>query len=225
MPPGLFISGTSTEVGKTYVAALIARSLAQAGRQVGVYKPAASGCRREEDRLIADDALALWEAAGRPLDVAAVCPQCFEAPLAPHLAAAAEGRAIDRQLLRQGLAAWQGFEVVVVEGAGGFLSPISDHDLVANLAVEFQLPMVVVADNCLGVINQALLTVEACDGRGLRVPAVVLNDARPQSSDISQRQNLDELRRWLPAETLLAHLAYGADSLDRPIDWYALASG
>jgi len=225
MPTGLFITGTSTEVGKTYVAALVTRSLAQAGRRVGVYKPAASGCRREGGRLIADDALALWEAAGRPLNLAAVCPQCFEAPLAPHLAAAAEGRAIDRQLLRQGLAAWQGFEVVIVEGAGGFLSPISDHDLVADLAVEFQLPVVVVADNSLGVINQTLLTMEACERRGLRVPAVILNDARPQRSDISQRQNLAELRRWLPADTLLAHLAYGANALDRTLDWFALANG
>lgn len=223
MPTGLFITGTSTEVGKTYVAALIARNLFQAGRQVGVYKPAASGCRREGDRLIADDALALWEAAGRPLDLAAVCPQCFEAPLAPHLAAAAEGRAIDRQLLREGLAAWTAFEVVIVEGAGGLLSPISDDDLVADLAVAFQLPVVVVADNCLGVINQTLLTIEACQQRGLRVPAVVLNDARPQASDISQRRNLAELRRWLPAETVLAHLAHGADSFDRPVDWYTLA--
>lgn len=223
MPTGLFITGTSTEVGKTYVAALIARNLFQAGRQVGVYKPAASGCRREGDRLIADDALALWEAAGRPLDLAAVCPQCFEAPLAPHLAAAAEGRAIDRQLLREGLAAWAAFEVVIVEGAGGLLSPISDDDLVADLAVAFQLPVVVVADNCLGVINQTLLTIEACQQRGLRVPAVVLNDARPQASDISQRRNLAELRRWLPAETVLAHLAHGADSFDRPVDWYTLA--
>ncbi len=224
MPTGLFITGTSTEVGKTYVAARITRQLAEAGRRAGVYKPAASGCRREGDRLIAEDALALWEAAGRPLNLAAVCPQCFEAPLAPHLAATTEGRAIDRQLLRQGLTAWQSFEVVVVEGAGGFLSPISDHDLVADLAVEFRLPVVIVADNCLGVINQTLLTAEACQRRNLRVAAVVLNDARPHASDLSQRRNLAELQRWLPADTALAHLAHGADRFDRPVDWYELAS-
>ena len=63
---GLFITGTDTGVGKTYVAALIVRTLAATGRQVGVYKPAASGCRREGERLISDDALALWNAAGRP---------------------------------------------------------------------------------------------------------------------------------------------------------------
>src|SRR5580704_15299879 len=95
---GLFITGTDTEVGKTYVAALVAQSLVAAGCRVGVYKPAASGCRREDGELISDDALALWEAAGRPGELSAVCPQCFAAPLAPHLAAEAENRAIDERL-------------------------------------------------------------------------------------------------------------------------------
>ena len=87
---GLFITGTDTEVGKTRVTAMIARSLVAAGYRVGVYKPAASGCRREGDELIADDAVALWEAAGRPATLEQVCPQRFEAPLAPHLAAREE---------------------------------------------------------------------------------------------------------------------------------------
>lgn len=223
MPTGLFITGTNTEVGKTHVAAQIARWLVARGHRVGVYKPAASGCRREQGILIADDALALWEAAARPLDLEAVCPQCFEPPLAPHLAAAAEGRAINRQLLRQGLAAWSDFEMVIVEGAGGFLSPISEQDLVADLAAEFQLPLVVVADNSLGVINQTLLTLEAGLRRGLRVAAVVLNDVRPQGNDISQPQNLAELRRWLPDFIALTHLAHGADTFAPVLDWSTLA--
>ena len=101
---GLFITGTNTGVGKTYVAALIARALAAAGRQVGVYKPAASGCQREADGgLISDNALALWNAAGRPGELKRVCPQRFEAPLAPHLAAAREGKRLDAALMRSGL--------------------------------------------------------------------------------------------------------------------------
>ncbi|HYW79764.1 MAG TPA: dethiobiotin synthase, partial [Thermoguttaceae bacterium] len=81
--PGLFITGTDTEVGKTYVASLIARSLVASGHRVGVYKPAASGCRLEAGVLVSDDAISLWEAAGRPGDLQHVCPQCFAAPLAP----------------------------------------------------------------------------------------------------------------------------------------------
>src|SRR5688572_27332873 len=100
---GLFITGTDTGVGKTYVAALIAGALVTAGRTVGVYKPTASGCRREGGELISDDAVALWEAAGRPGELERACPQRFAAPLAPHLAARAEGREVDAALLRSGL--------------------------------------------------------------------------------------------------------------------------
>ena len=88
---GLFVAGTSTEVGKTYVAALIARALVASGWRVGVYKPVASGCRREGERLFAEDAEMLWEAAGKPGDLQRVCPQRFELPVAPPQAARAEG--------------------------------------------------------------------------------------------------------------------------------------
>ena len=101
--PGLFITGTDTGVGKTYVAALLARSLSAAGYRVGIYKPAASGCRRDGQALVCDDAVLLWESAGRPGLLERVCPQRFQAPLAPHLAAKAEGRRLDPELLRRGL--------------------------------------------------------------------------------------------------------------------------
>ena len=123
---GLFIAGTNTGVGKTHVAAMIARALAASGRRVGVYKPAASGCREAAEGLIADDAVALWEAAGQPLTLAQVCPQRFLAPLAPPRAALAEGRRVDAALLRTGLEPWlAASDVVVVEGAGGLMSPLS----------------------------------------------------------------------------------------------------
>src|SRR5688572_7090297 len=96
--PGLFITGTDTGVGKTYIGCLIARSLRAAGLSVGVYKPAASGCQREGDTLVSEDAVALWQAAGQPGELERVCPQRFAAPLAPHLAAREEGRSIDEAL-------------------------------------------------------------------------------------------------------------------------------
>ncbi len=118
-PPGLFITGTDTGVGKTYVAALIARALVASGRRVGVYKPAASGCTRDaQGRIVSDDAVALWEAAGRPGDLEHVCPQRFLAPLAPHLAARAEGKTLDADLLRAGLDYWKArSDIILVEGA------------------------------------------------------------------------------------------------------------
>lgn len=159
---GLFVTGTDTGVGKTYVAALIATELRRAGCRVGVYKPAASGCRRIGGQLICDDAVALWEAAGRPEALEAVCPQAFEAPLAPPLAAAAEGRQIDQRLLLDGFEFWrQRSDVVIVEGAGGLFCPFGDDLYAADLAHRFGLPLVVVAENILGTVNHTLQTLIA----------------------------------------------------------------
>jgi len=160
--PGLFITGTDTEVGKTYVAALIARSLRAAGRRVGVYKPAASGCREVEGELAADDAVLLWEAAGRPGELDRVCPQRFRAALAPHLAAREEGKELDPDLLRTGIEYWRArSDVVVVEGAGGLMSPLGDDEYVADLANDLGFPLVIVARNSLGTINHTLQTLIA----------------------------------------------------------------
>lgn len=222
---GIFVTGTGTEVGKTYVAAAIARSLAAAGRRVGIYKPAASGCRLVEGSLQSDDAVALWEAAGKPGELDRVCPQRFAAPLAPHLAAAAEGRKVDAELLRSGLEYWTArSEIVIVEGAGGLLSPITDDEFAADLAADFGFPLVVVAANKLGTIHDTLATlvVAATFRDGLDVAGVVLNRATADLLDESCRTNFEQLRqRCVPP--LLAEVGWqDRDSL-AAIDWYALA--
>jgi dethiobiotin synthetase len=160
--PGLFITGTDTDVGKTYVTALIASQLARAGYRVGVYKPAASGCLRDETGLVSEDALALWNAAGRPDDLEHVCPQRFAAPLAPYLAARQEGRTLDVTLLVRGADFWrERSDILLVEGVGGLLTPITETVYVADLALAFGFPLVVVAKNVLGTINQTLQTLVA----------------------------------------------------------------
>jgi dethiobiotin synthetase len=224
---GLFITGTDTGVGKTYVAAMIARSLRAAGRRVGVYKPAASGCRREGDKLVSDDALALWNAAGGPGDLEHVCPQRFAAPLAPHLAAAKEGKRIDPGLLQSGLDYWrERSEIVLVEGAGGLMSPLGETEYNGDLAAALGLPLLVVARNALGVINATLQTLVAATafGQGLAVAGIVLNHpAPPATDDVSLASNPRELlARSVPP--LLAEVAWGAERFAAPIDWFALAS-
>jgi dethiobiotin synthetase len=224
--PGLFVTGTDTGVGKTYVAALIARQLAADGRKVGVYKPAASGCLRRDGVLVSDDALALWNAAGRPGEFARVCPQCFEMPLAPHLAALAEGRRLDSLMLRRGLDYWrERSEIILVEGAGGLMSPLGDEEYVADLAEEFSFPLVVVSRNVLGTINQTLQTliVASVFREGLPIAGVVLNHpANPSDDDASLSENRRELEaRCLPP--VLAEVAWGADHIDPLVDWLGLA--
>ncbi|HUY91658.1 MAG TPA: dethiobiotin synthase [Pirellulales bacterium] len=223
---GLFVTGTGTEVGKTFVAAAIAKALAAAGRRVGVYKPAASGCRLVEGRLQSDDAIALWEAAGRPGELEQVCPQRFAAPLAPHLAARAEGREIDAKLLRSGLDAWTASsEIVVVEGAGGLLSPLSDDEYVADLAADFGFPLIVVAANVLGTIHQMLATLVVAETfpTPLDVAGVVLNHPFPEPPDASCGTNFAELtRRCVPP--VLAEVGWQDPGSLAAIDWYALAT-
>jgi dethiobiotin synthetase len=223
-PGGLFITGTDTGVGKTFVAALIAASLAKAGVRVGVYKPAMSGVARVDDPL--GDAALLWQAAGKPGELQRVCPQVFAAPLAPHLAARAEGREIDAQLLRAGVEYWRKrSEFVLVEGAGGLMSPMGDDEYVADLAADLGYPLVVVAANKLGVINQTLQTLitAAAYGDGLPVAGVMLCDVEAaSSSDVSRASNFGELSaRCVPP--ILAHVRHGDLEFASPVDWQAVA--
>ncbi len=223
---GLFLTGTDTGVGKTYVGALIVHRLREAGHRVGVYKPAASGCNRQRDRLVSDDALRLWEAAGSPGTLDEVCPQCFAAPLAPHLAARAEGRQLDPQQLRRGLDPWlQRSDVVLVEGAGGLLSPLGEEEYVADLAFDLGYPLVVVARNVLGTINHTLQTLWVASRYrgGLAVAGVVLNHPVPPSAeDPSVSTNRQELsaRAGCP---ILDEVAWQSAALSPAVDWFALA--
>ena len=224
--PGLFITGTDTGVGKTYVGALIARQLASTGLRVGVYKPVASGCLVRRGVVVSEDAVILWEAAGRPGRLERVCPQRFVAPLAPHLAAQAEGKRIDQRLLRSGLEYWRKrSDVLLVEGAGGLLSPLGEEQYVADLACDFGFPLLVVAKNVLGAINQTLqtLVVAAAYDAGLPIAGVVLNNPTPPDDDLSRQSNFRELQaRCRPP--VLAEIAYGQEQLDCSVDWLALAS-
>jgi dethiobiotin synthetase len=229
----LFITGTSTGVGKTCVAAAIARSLCRQGRRVGVYKPVLTGFSTDlgDDRTAAfdtsqDDDLVLWRAAGRPGDPAKVSPQRFRAPLAAHLAARAESREVDPALLRTGLDYWLAqSDFILVEGAGGWMSPVRDSEYVADLALDLGFPALIVARNELGVINQTLQTVIAAGTYrgGIDIAGVVLNHPRPPDieADPSLRDNFHELaRRCTPP--VLAELAWQAADFDPPVDWARL---
>src|SRR5262245_513720 len=225
---GLFVVGTDTAVGKTYVAARIVGNLARSGLRVGIYKPAASSCRRVGRRLISDDALALWNAAGRPGSLAAVCPQRFAAPLAPHLAAQEERKQIDPRLLRKGIDYWRRrSDLVIVEGAGGLMSPIGERDYVADLAADFGFPLVIVAPNRIGAINSTLLTLIAAASRPrpLLIAGIVLNDVlRPGTADPAVLSNRLELElRCVPP--VLAQLGHHAREFDSPVNWLELAQG
>jgi dethiobiotin synthetase len=220
---GLFVTGTDTEVGKTFFCELLARQLNDAGCRVGVYKPAASGGEMCDGQVICDDATRLWEAAGRPSDISRVCPQMFQAAVAPHVAAEMEGRLIDEAMLIDGLAAWKdNCDLIIVEGAGGYMSPISNQSLIADVALAIGYPLVVVSANRLGTINQTLQTIRAIESYqgGLPIAGVVMNDVLPQSDDASLVSNPGQVARWIQ-RPLLTHIAWSQSALPDG-DWTGL---
>lgn len=210
--PGLFITGTNTGVGKTYVTALIAQQLVATGRRVGVYKPAASGCELRDGQWVSEDAEQLWRAAGKPKTLEAVAPQRFAAAVAPNVAARLEGKRVDSPLLREGLQTWRDYDVTLVEGVGGLMSPISDDDLVIDLAAEFAFPLMIVVANELGCINQTLQTIEVAQNRGLEVAGIVFNLAT-SVQDESCETNQKEISRWTKTP-VLATVRLGATAIE-----------
>ncbi len=174
--PTLFVTGTDTGVGKTLVSATIAATLAARGRRVGVAKPVETGCRREHGRLVPEDALALAAAAGDPSALDDVCPHRFPDPLAPALAAERSGVTLDVDALALHLERRAArFDVLLVEGAGGLLVPLTRAASFADLATRLAAPVLVVIGSRLGAINHALLTLEAVASRGLALAGYVVN--------------------------------------------------
>lgn len=227
---GLFVTGTDTGVGKTFVAAAIIRALRAAGVRVGAYKPVVSGSRNSPTAPVWDDVVKLQAELENSIPPEKIAPQRYLAPLAPPSAARLEGVQVDSRLLRTGIAYWEGrADFVVVEGAGGLLSPVTDFETVADLARDFKFPLIVVARLGLGTINHTLLTLEAARNRALTIAGIVLNQAvPPDPADPSPASNPDDLRRLcdVPIVAIVPYAAAPGLLHNSPlstIDWSALA--
>jgi dethiobiotin synthetase len=220
MTKGLFITATDTGVGKTYLTCLIARSLRAAGVRVGAYKPVCSGAEYADDGSVSwADVRALTDAIGGEYDAERVCPLRLRAPLAPPVAARMEGLWLDLAAMQAGAAWWQGrVDVLLVEGVGGLLCPLTEDQTIADLAVVLGYPLLVVARAGLGTINHTLLTVEAARNRGLRVAGVILNEAEPLAETLGTDQNAVEIARRanVPVLGSVNHTGQGDLSAD---DW------
>jgi dethiobiotin synthetase len=189
---GVFVTGTGTEVGKTVVAALIARTLADAGARVAVFKPAVTGL---DDPGEADHEL-LRRAAGSGQRDEGIAPYRYGPPASPHLAASLAGEEVDPTRLRAAAErAAEGADQLVCEGVGGLLVPLADGYTVRDLAADLALPLVVAAAPGLGTINHTLLTLEAARSASLEVSMVVLTpwpDA-PSAVEASNRETIAAL--------------------------------
>ena len=176
----VFIAGTDTGVGKTHVAVALLRCLAATGRRVAGMKPVAAGAALTADGLRNDDALALAGAASVRLPYALLNPVCLPLATSPHLAARAAGQPIEIAALvkAHALIAAQA-DIVIVEGAGGWLAPIGDRETMQDVAVALNLPVLLVVGLRLGCINHTLLTANAIRSSGLALAGWIANPVDP----------------------------------------------
>jgi dethiobiotin synthetase len=187
--PGVFVTGTGTEVGKTVVAAARAHTLAAEGRRVHVFKPAVTGL----DEGVETDHALLRRASGSTQSDEEIAPYRYGPPASPHLAAALAGEEIEPgRLRRAAAAAARGADFLVCEGVGGLLVPLSPSYLVRDLAADLGYPVVLVAAPGLGTINHTLLTVEAARAAGLELAAIVLNPWPEEPNEI-ERSNRETI--------------------------------
>lgn len=200
--PGVFVTGTGTEVGKTVVAAAIARARAADGQRVAVFKPAVTGLEEPGET----DHELLRRAAGSPQSDQRIAPYRYAPPASPHLAAELAGERIDPERLRAAAReAAAGADFIVCEGVGGLLVPLGARYLVRDLAADLGYPLVVVASPGLGTINHTLLTLEAARSAGLEVSMVALTPWPTEPSEVerSNRATIEELGE-VPVATLEA---------------------
>ncbi|EOZ4641533.1 dethiobiotin synthase [Enterobacter cloacae] len=210
-----FVTGTDTEVGKTVASSALLQAARLQGKTTAGYKPVASGSEMTAQGLRNTDALALQRNSTLPLDYAAVNPYTFAEPTSPHIISADEGRPIAFSVLSDGLRALERqADWVLVEGAGGWFTPLSDELTFADWVQREQLPVILVVGVKLGCINHAMLTAQAVQQAGLRLAGWIANDVVAPGK--RHHEYLTTLRRVLPAPFLgeIPWLADGAEHAD-----------
>lgn len=215
MSKGIFITGTGTDIGKTYVTGLIVKKLAQAGCKPAYYKAAMSGNNRRPDgSLIPGDALFVKECAGIEQDLNSMCHYVYENAYSPHLASRIEGHPVEMQVVRQGFYALvPQYDYITVEGSGGILCPICFDEAkiqLEDVIKDLHLSCIMIADAGLGTINNVVLTYEYMKAHNLPVKGVIFNNYHPgnvmEDDNIRMCQymtNLPVLAKVQPGDTQL----------------------
>lgn len=201
--PGLFITATDTEVGKTVVAGAIANWFRGRRLRVGVCKPVATGCRHVREGLVSEDSefLAHCADAASPLDV--ICPQRYAEPLAPAVAAARAGRPVDWSAIQQSLDEISAIsDVMIVEGVGGVMVPMDEQFLLRDVIRWLGIPAVVVIRPGLGTLNHTLLTLAALRQANIAIAGLVINRYPADSASLAEETNLRVIEKWAKSPVL-----------------------
>lgn len=184
MSKALFITGTGTDIGKTYVAGLIVKKLKESGRNVAYYKAAMSGNERREDGLlIPGDALFVKQVSGIGQPLEEMCPYIYENAYSPHLASRIEGHPVEMAVVKDGYEKiCRQYDYVTMEGSGGILCPICFDEAkiqLEDVVKELGLSSILIADAGLGTINSVVLTVEYMKAHNLPVKGIIFNNYHP----------------------------------------------
>ncbi len=192
MVKGFFITGTDTGVGKTIVTASLVAALRMRGVAASAAKPIESGCTHDpaSGALLPADGEFLQLASGGMESLDKITPLRFKAPLAPMVAARAEGTEVSIDIALKAVEDLKSiYSTVLVEGIGGLMVPITDSYNVADMALDIGLPLIVVASPFLGTINHTLLTVAHAKSRGLKLAGVILCQHRPPENSQAEQTN------------------------------------
>jgi dethiobiotin synthetase len=180
MKQAFFITGTDTDVGKTYVACKLIQQYVALGHKVVGMKPVAAGGELVNGAWVNDDVLKLEAASNVKAPRELINPYSFKEAIAPHIAAKKAGVEIKIDVIKQAFEALtQLADIVIVEGAGGFLVPLNDKETMADLATALNIPVILVVGMKLGCINHSLLTFEAIKARNLRLYGWIANKIDP----------------------------------------------
>ena len=196
-PRRIFVTGTDTGVGKTLITAALLLNARAFGLSAVGLKPVSAGCSPVNGQLVNDDALLLQRYASVPLDYAEVNPVALEPALAPHIAARRAGIGLSAAALAAAVTrvASKGHEVLLVEGAGGWLTPLNDTETMADVAAQLGYPVILVVNMRLGCLNHALLTARAIQSAGLALAGWVANSTGPPMEAFDE--NVQALERRL----------------------------
>ena len=212
---GLFVTGTDTDVGKTWVGSLIIKALIKKGVKLQPRKPIESGWPKNIGDVISTDAWHLANAANKLDQLDTICPNRFPAPLSPVRAARLVNRPLSlERVASQCIDNLQHDDFLYVEGAGGFYSPLVEDGLNADLASKLNLPIVLVANNRLGCMNHILMSHEAIQHRGLNLLAVILNQVEAVDHDTAMN-NQEDLQEYLTQPVF--SLSHGQTTLPEPL--------
>lgn len=220
MSKKLFITGTGTDIGKTYVTGLIVKKLAEHHKNPAYFKAAMSGNdRRADGTLIPGDALWIKEASGIAQPLEEMCPYVYENAYSPHLASRIEGNPVCMDVVKEYYQkVIEKYDYVTVEGSGGILCPICFDEAkiqLEDIIKELDLSCLIVADAGLGTINNVVLTVEYMRSRQIPVRGMIFNRFHP--GDVMEEDNL-KMCEYLTGLKVVACVREGEDALDMDVD-------